>query len=348
MRRLPVFFVMDCSESMAGDPLRHMQDGLSAILKTLRTDPHALETVYISIIAFAGIARRITPLVEICNFYPPALPLGSGTNMGAALDAVMGEIDRNVVRSTPENKGDWRPIVYLITDGRPTDDAEPAINHWKAKYAAKATLIAVGIGPDADLNSLRQLTENLIQFSPNGDADFKRFIAWVSASVVAQSKSVGELSDKPVLAPFNGDFMALIGNAPVARADDSCVTLVGRCAQTRKPYLIKYVAMARNIEGLQIRLDRLQYSLAGCFPLEESFFEWSDGGVANHMVNTDQLDGTPGCPHCGAGTAFAVCGCGGLMCCNGPGEAKCPWCDKLTVFASSAAETGFNVQRSRG
>lgn len=347
MRRLPVFFLMDCSESMAGDPLRHMQEGLSAILKTLRSDPHALETVYISIIAFAGVAKRITPLVEVCNFYPPSLPLGSGTNIGAALDTLMGEIDRNVVRSTPDCKGDWRPIVYLITDGRPTDDAQSAINRWKSKYASKATLIAVGIGPDADLTSLRQLTDNVIQFSPTGEADFKRFIAWVSASVVAQSKSVGELTEKPVLAPFNGDFMELIRNAPVVRPDESCVTLVGRCTKTRKPYLIKYVAMARNIEGLQMRLDRLQYTLAGCFPLEEAFFEWSDTAVTNHMVNTDQLDGSPGCPHCGAFTAFAVCGCGGLMCCNGPGQLKCPWCGNMTAFSESG-DAGFDVQRSRG
>ena len=71
MRRLPVFFVLDCSESMVGENLKKMEEGLSAIVKTLRTDPHALETVYISVIAFAGIAKTVAPLVEIVSFYPP-------------------------------------------------------------------------------------------------------------------------------------------------------------------------------------------------------------------------------------------------------------------------------------
>ena len=87
MRRLPVFFVLDCSESMVGDNLKKMEDGLQMIVQTLRTDPHALETVWLSVMAFAGIAKTIVPLVEVASFYPPKLPLGSGTSLGAALRA---------------------------------------------------------------------------------------------------------------------------------------------------------------------------------------------------------------------------------------------------------------------
>jgi len=71
MRRLPVFFVLDCSESMAGDNLKKMEDGIGMIIRDLRQDPHALETAFLSVIAFAGIARTIAPLVEVFSFYPP-------------------------------------------------------------------------------------------------------------------------------------------------------------------------------------------------------------------------------------------------------------------------------------
>ena len=82
MRRLPVYFLLDCSESMVGDKLKKMEDGLAAIIKTLRTDPHALETVHISVIAFAGIAKTIAPMIEVVSFYPPKLPLGGGDEPG--------------------------------------------------------------------------------------------------------------------------------------------------------------------------------------------------------------------------------------------------------------------------
>ncbi len=79
MRRLPVFFVLDCSESMVGDHLRQMEDGFQAVVRALRGDPHALETVHLSVIAFAGVANTIVPLIEVFSFYPPKLPLGGGT-----------------------------------------------------------------------------------------------------------------------------------------------------------------------------------------------------------------------------------------------------------------------------
>ena len=68
MRRLPVFLVIDVSESMAGDNLRRMQEGIDALLTSLRSDPYALETVHLSVIAFAGVARTLAPLVELFSF----------------------------------------------------------------------------------------------------------------------------------------------------------------------------------------------------------------------------------------------------------------------------------------
>jgi len=71
MRRLPVFFVLDCSESMAGENLRKMEERIGMIVRNLRQDPHALKTAYLSVIAFAGIARTIAPLVEVFFILPP-------------------------------------------------------------------------------------------------------------------------------------------------------------------------------------------------------------------------------------------------------------------------------------
>ena len=50
MRRLPIYFLIDVSESMVGEPIMQVEDGISTIIKELRSDPYALETAYISII----------------------------------------------------------------------------------------------------------------------------------------------------------------------------------------------------------------------------------------------------------------------------------------------------------
>ncbi|MDR3339664.1 MAG: VWA domain-containing protein, partial [Candidatus Symbiothrix sp.] len=62
MRRLPIYFLIDVSESMVGDPIEQVQDGMATIVKELRTDPYALETVWVSVIVFAGQPKTIAPL----------------------------------------------------------------------------------------------------------------------------------------------------------------------------------------------------------------------------------------------------------------------------------------------
>ena len=52
MRRLPVYLLLDTSGSMHGEPIEAVKNGMQILLSTLRQDPYALETAYLSLIAF--------------------------------------------------------------------------------------------------------------------------------------------------------------------------------------------------------------------------------------------------------------------------------------------------------
>lgn len=114
MRRLPIYFLVDVSESMVGEPIQQVQDGMRMIVQELRTDPYALETAYISVIAFAGKAKSVSPLTELYKFYPPTFPIGGGTSLGAALNFLMDDMDKSLVKTTLEKKGDWKPIISSL------------------------------------------------------------------------------------------------------------------------------------------------------------------------------------------------------------------------------------------
>ncbi|WP_114192962.1 TerY-C metal binding domain-containing protein [Edaphovirga cremea] len=346
MRRLPIFFVLDCSESMIGENLKKMNDGLQMIVNDLKKDPHALETAWISVIAFAGVAKTIVPLVEVAAFYPPRLPIGGGTSLGSALNVLSQQIDRQVRKTTAERKGDWKPVVYLLTDGRPTDDVAPDIKRWQEHYARKVNMIAIGLGSSADLNILRQLTENVLLFTEAQEGDFTRFIKWITASVVAHSRSVGEESP-PLLSKT--DHIVRLAKDEVTRAyDESCVTFVGRCNKSRRPYLMKYERPNVNLSSLDFKLNIHGFNLTGCFPIDDEYFAWSDESASTIQVNTSELHGAPGCPHCGNATAFAVCSCGKLLCINGPETVICPWCDKNISFSENSGKSDFDVSRGKG
>lgn len=350
MRRLPIFFVLDCSESMIGESLSRMEQGLQSIIRSLRRDPHALESVFLSVIAFAGIAKTIAPLIEVVSFYPPKLPIGGGTSLGEALLTLMAEIDKTVIRTTSDRKGDWRPIVYLFTDGRPTDAIDHAIEQWNAKYAKRVTLVAVGLGLNADLAVLKRLTDNVLLFENSAEEDFHKFIAWVTASIVVQSRSVGDAGDAPALPALLDQVVKLVKDTPPPPpVDEQCVVLVGRCQKVRKPYLMKYERIARNVGTAAYRVEAAFYEIGGCFPVDEEYFAWSDAYALDIKVNSASLHGAPGCPHCGNGTAFAQCHCGKLLCIAGPGEAHCPWCRESVFFRDGPGdEAGFDVTRGRG
>ena len=181
MRRLPIYFLVDVSESMVGEPIQQVQDGMRMIVQELRTDPYALETAFISVIAFAGKAKCISPLTELYKFYPPTFPIGGGTSLGAALNFLMDSMDKELVKTTLEQKGDWKPIIFLFTDGTPTDDTSAAIARWNNKYKKSANIIAISIGDNADTHLLGKISENVLRLNNTDRMSCKAFCKWVTA-----------------------------------------------------------------------------------------------------------------------------------------------------------------------
>jgi len=349
MRRLPIFLVLDVSESMIGENLDRLQEGLGTIVATLRTNPSALDSVYMSAIAFAGVARTLVDLQELALFRAPRLPVGSGTALGAALDHAMNEIDRQVIHPGPHSKGDWAPILYLFTDGKPTDAIEAARERWQRRYAPHAAMVAVAIGRYADQAALRSLTEHVAVFDDRVPGGFEVFVRWVTDSVTVQSQRLGESGGGRVsLAKLDSRAMAMAGTAGAieACADPDCVVLAGRCQNSRRPYLIKYERESVPIQLEGLALNANGFRIAGAFPLTEEYFDWSGASPSAGSISTADLTGVAPCPHCGNRVTIAQCGCGKLLCASGPGEATCPWCEAGVLFEGGG--TDFDVDRRLG
>ena len=148
IRRLPVYLLLDCSGSMAGEPIEAVKQGIKALLSELKGDPQALETACLSVITFNSTARQISPLTELMLFKEPELTAGGATALGGAL-TVLADCIRNEVRtSTPTQKGDWKPLVFLLTDGAPTDNLDDGIE--ALKHVSTSNIIACAAGANAN------------------------------------------------------------------------------------------------------------------------------------------------------------------------------------------------------
>lgn len=350
MRRLPIYFLIDVSESMVGEPIQQVEEGLATIIQALKTDPNAIETVWISIIVFAGKPKTIVPLQEIINFYPPKFPIGSGTSLSKGLGHLMFELRKNIVKTTAVQKGDWKPIVFLFTDGVPTDDSKTAISEWKQNWQRTANMVAISFGEETDSHLLSELTENVLHFKNTDASAYKEFFKWVTDSIKTSSVSVENNSSGFELAKLDGETISKIDLTKTKTTDEyvdnNFVVLAAKCQNTKRPYLIKYRKKLTSSNFGGIELDTLLYRLVGAFQVDSSYFDLSDNSNIDFKVNTDELVGAPTCPCCGNQFAFAVCGCGKLHCIGDEEISTCPWCGNKSTYGTG--EGGFDVNRTQG
>jgi uncharacterized protein YegL len=188
MRRLPVYLLLDTSGSMSGEPIEAAKNGVQVLVSTLRQDPYALETAYLSVITFDTTAKQVCPLSELANFQPPNLVATGTTSLGAALQLLAQKITSEVTTTTAEIKGDWKPLIFIMTDGEPTDDWQKGLD--ELKRVKPGVIVACAAGPSANTSILKQITDVVVQLDTTDSATIKAFFKWVSASISTGSQKV--------------------------------------------------------------------------------------------------------------------------------------------------------------
>jgi uncharacterized protein YegL len=187
---------------MMGEPIESVKSGVQTMISALRQDPYALETAFLSIITFSSTASQLVPLTELTNFQTPNIEASGTTSLGEALSLLAQRADVEVAKTTTEQKGDWKPIVFIMTDGMPTDDWQKGLKEFQSKKWGM--VVACAAGQAVDTTILKQVTEVVVQLDTADSSSFKAFFKWVSASISTSSakieeggKEVGGLSELP-------------------------------------------------------------------------------------------------------------------------------------------------------
>lgn len=193
MRRLPVYFLLDTSGSMYGEPIQALNNALAGMVNTLRSDAQALDSLWISIITFNREIKEIVPLTELVNFQLPEItcPQSGPTNTGAGLEFVIQKVNTDIIKGSQTQKGDWKPLLFIFTDGKPSDIQLYREKIPEIKKLNFGAVVGCAAGHMANDDILKELTDNVVHLHSADSSTLKQFFKWVSETIEQGNKSQG-------------------------------------------------------------------------------------------------------------------------------------------------------------
>jgi uncharacterized protein YegL len=184
--RCPCVLLLDTSGSMTGDPIAELNAGLRTFKSDLMADSLAVKRVEVSVVTF-GPVQVHNPFVTADIFHPPHLEASGGTPMGAAISEAMRMVEERKQQYSSAGVSYYRPWVFLITDGGPTDAWRKAADALReAVNAKKLAFFAVAV-EGADMDTLTQISPRK-PLRLKGLA-FRELFSWLSNSLGAVSRS---------------------------------------------------------------------------------------------------------------------------------------------------------------
>ena len=197
MRRLPVYILIETANGMRGERIEAVKNGLDVMVSKLRQDPFALESVFISLIRFDRTAQVIVPLTELELLQIPEIEIiqSSPPHTGEALEFLCDQLDKETIKNTENHKGDWRPLLFILTRGVPADKEKfrSVVNRVKGKNFA--TIVACTAGSRNSEEDLKLLTNHVVHLDTADSSTLSSFFKWVSSSIGVGNLSISSGDD---------------------------------------------------------------------------------------------------------------------------------------------------------
>ncbi len=180
--RCPVILLLDTSGSMSGQPIQELNRGLAAFKEDVLRDSQASLSVEMAIVTF-GPVQLTQDFATIDQFTPPKLEANGNTPMGEAIEYALDLLEGRKFTYKENGILYYRPWIFLITDGAPTDSWQYAAQRLKeAETQRRLLFFPVGV-QGADMNTLRQIAPPERPPIMLNGLDFRSLFVWLSTSM---------------------------------------------------------------------------------------------------------------------------------------------------------------------
>jgi len=184
--RCPCLLLLDSSGSMQGEPIRELNEGIATFRRELLDDELAAKRVEVGLVTF-GPVRVVSDFQSVDHFQPPKLTAGGDTPIGKAVVQGLDTLRKRKELYRASGIAYYRPWVFLVTDGAPTDNWQPAAEAVRSGEEARALMFfAIGV-QGANMDILRRLS--LREPVKLKELRFRDCFSWLSSSLRAMSRS---------------------------------------------------------------------------------------------------------------------------------------------------------------
>jgi uncharacterized protein YegL len=197
LRRLPVYFLLDCSEVMAGAPLLAVQQLLEEVHLHLLDDPQTRETAYISLIRFSEMVAQ-DALEDVDSFVVPVLTTAPGRSFGAALRILRESLRDDLIPSRENQRGDFHPVVFVLLAGPPTDSFALEAQALRLLTGPqRPTFVGMAEGRSGAAQVLRGLTDEVVELSAITPDTLRPLFQRARSAIITTSRGVLPAAEQP-------------------------------------------------------------------------------------------------------------------------------------------------------
>ncbi len=184
--RIAVTLLLDTSSSMRGDPISELNHGIMNFAAFVEEDPLARKRLELSVIQF-GPVRVMSDFCTLDGFQLPELVATGDTPIGEAVSLAVHRTEERVLRYRDNGVNYYKPLIFLITDGQPTDQWQGAAHLLHAGVARKDFNFFPVAVAGAQLDILQQLSPTPPKLLRG--IEFSEFFLWLSKSIAIVSRS---------------------------------------------------------------------------------------------------------------------------------------------------------------